>query len=58
MAQRRLLKAAIEAIKNLNSDTTVPDTKTLDYLEEVYSVVEDMMMGLREQIKNREGNAS
>lgn len=54
MALRKLVKDAIKAVEDINSDMSVPDTRTLSDLEEVQSVTEGMIEGLKEQIKNRE----
>ena len=46
-------KRIIRDIEALHGDTSVPDTKTLDELEEIEGVIEGMIDGLREQIKRR-----
>jgi hypothetical protein len=44
----------IGLIGDLHGDMSVPDTRTLEELEEIQSDIEGKIEGLREQIKNRE----
>ena len=48
------VKHVLRLIEKINSDTSVPDTETLDDLEAIQGELEGYIDALKEQIKNRE----
>jgi hypothetical protein len=51
---RPSVNAILEIIDELYGNTSVPDTKTLSWLQEIKSNVDGKIESLQEQIKNRE----
>lgn len=53
MIRKRIVNSILRTIDTFYGDTSVPDTQTLEELEEIQSDLEGKIEALRTQIKNR-----
>ena len=53
MIRKRIVNSILKAIDTFYGDTSVPDTQTLEELEEIQSDLEGKIEAPRTQIKNR-----
>ena len=54
MKQDQRVKEILDSISELFGDTSVPKEKTLEWMEEIQSALEDNIAGLKEDIEREE----